>query len=89
MADYKITECTNCNYRTKCQKVEYTGQNNELYEGYLCDVCLKNYQAENVFAYPSLHLEDGDIIKMIAWGINYLRDEIEKGDKNGRRKRIL
>ena len=81
MASYKITECTNCNYRTKCQGVDYIGQDNKSFKGYLCDVCLKNYQAENVFTFPSLHLEDGNIIKMIAWGINYLRDEIKKGDK--------
>ena len=53
------------------------GQNNKSFEGYLCDVCLHNYLAENVYLYPSQHLEDGDIIKMIAWGINYLRDEIK------------
>ena len=81
MADYKITECTNCNYRTKCQRVEYAGEDDKLFEGYLCDVYLHNYQAESVFIYPSLHLEDGDIIKMIAWGINYLRDGLIKRGK--------
>lgn len=81
MPKYKMTECSNCNYETKCKHTEYRGQDGNILEGWFCDVCRSNYIAENVFAYPSLHLEDGDIIKMIAWGINYLRDEIKKGGK--------
>ena len=81
MASYKITECTNCNYNTKCQYVEYAGEDDTYFKGWLCDVCLHNYQAESIFTYPSLHLEDGNIIKMITWGINYLEDEIKKRGK--------
>ena len=74
----KIEECTICSYKTKCKKVDWVGQNNIHFKGYICDVCANNYFTQMVYLYPSQHLEDGNIIKMIAWGINYLKDNLKK-----------
>lgn len=72
MGLYKKTECYNCGYMTKCKKIEMQSK-----KAYICEVCVKS-NACSVFFYPSSHLEDGDIIKTIAWGINYLGDKIKK-----------
>jgi len=71
------TECSICSYETECKKVDWIGQDETHFKGYVCDVCSKNYFTQMVYLWPSQHLEDGRIIKMIAWGINYLNDKIK------------
>ena len=68
----KITECNNCGYKTKCKKIEIQG-----IEAFICDVCLKSDACKALF-HHSCHKEDGAILQMIAWGINYLRDKVVK-----------
>ena len=68
----KVTECNNCGYETKCTEYEMEG-----IKAFICDVCLKSNACKALF-YHSCHLEDGGILQMMAWGINYLRDKVAK-----------
>ena len=77
MKEYKITECNNCGYETKCKKVIPRPAFNKE-EIYLCEVCRENYHVNKTIEYPSNTRNSVDVINAIAWGINYLRDEIRK-----------
>lgn len=77
MDKYEITECNNCGYETKCKKVIPRRYENKE-EVYLCEVCRENYHVNKTIEYPSNTRDFDDVINAIAWGINYLRDEISQ-----------
>ncbi len=72
MSELEETECESCGYKgVKLKSYQLYG---EQEPSLLCRVCAST-RAGNAYQYPNQY-PNGDVLMMLAWGINYLADVI-------------